>query len=395
MVRVPLPFRGVTVLLLAASTVVGQTPEPPAELSFDPGSSSSADFLQQFSSEKSHPLLALMVDGQLTSLDSATLPDSSRLKPTPQTQSASPAPATESVEACPDEVECPTIPTFLPYACPPRPPPAHKHSLFQRHHKSHCGGSGRDCGNPYLGWPCAMNGYDDCYGSSSDPYQPQGSGGHKWFHKHGCSANNGRAYPGCGYPYGSGCGMMGDGGFLDGGCCGGFSPYLAPPPPPQCHCRKCQRKHGHGQQGGYADYGFPYGGGCGMMGNGGFMDGSFCGGCAPYAPPPPPQCHCRKCQRKRGYGYEGSGYPGWPAYPVPGANMVDDGYNFYTDPNCRGCGKHHRCGLFHHCRHHNPSPYPYYAYPQMMPCMQMEAFCDDCTLEGEACPAPATGGKSN
>lgn len=367
MVRVPLPFRGVAVLLLAASTVIGQTPEPPAELPLDPGSSSSAEFLRQFSSENNHPLLSLMVDGQLTSFDSASAPESSRIKPTPKTPPKTPA--AEADEACPVEDECPEVATFLPYACPP--PPPHKHRLFHRHHDNEDGAYGSECGNPYLGWPCDMG---NCYNPSPYSYQAKCCAGHKWFHKHGCAANNAPAYTGCHFPCGSGYG----GGFIDGDCWGGCAPYLAPPPPPPCHCRKCQRKHAHGQQGGYPGYGSPYGD-YGSMGNDGFMDGGFCDGCSAFAPPLPPQCHCRKCQRKRGYGYEGCGYPSWPAYPVPGANVVDDCYNGYSNANGCGCGKHHY--LFGRCHHHKQQPYPYCAYPQMMPCMDVESFCADCIGE--------------
>src|SRR5579875_2287749 len=97
MVRVPLAFRGIAVLLLAASTVVGQTPEPPAELlSLDPLGPSTPDFLRQFSSDTRHPLLALMVDGELTSFDDSKPQDSSKLKPTPQKSST--APKTESCD---------------------------------------------------------------------------------------------------------------------------------------------------------------------------------------------------------------------------------------------------------------------------------------------------------
>jgi hypothetical protein len=125
------------------------------------------------------------------------------------------------------------------------------------------------------------------------------------------------------------------------------------------------------------------------MGYGGFLDGGCCGGCMPFmAPPPPPPCHCHKCQRKHGcsygYGYVGCGYPGWPAYPVPGACMAD-GYD--------GCGKHH--GLFHRCRgcHHPPS-YPYYAYP-MMPCMAAGPFCADCAFGGDFGLDPILSGTCN
>ncbi len=403
MVRVLLPFRGVAVLLLAASTVVGQTPEPPAELPLDSPSPGSVDFLRQFSAERNHPLLSLMVDGELTSFDAALAQETSpRLKPAPQKQSASSA--TETTDACPVEVECPTMPVCLPFCPPPPPPPCHCRKCQRRQRHAHCGNNGPGYGNPYLGWPCAMGGYPGCYGAQ--PYPSQQCCGRRGHHRQGCGYNA-SGYQGYGNFSGGGWGggwnTMGGGGFLDGGCCGACTPYIAPPPPPpQCHCRKCQRKHGCGNQGwggsygGYGGYGSGYGGGYGGwgMGSGGFLDGGFGGGCcAPYMPPPPqPQCHCRRCQRKHGcssgYGYAGSGYPGWPNYPVPGANMVDGGYNGFADPNCFSCGKQHGHGLFHRCRSgHHTQPYPYYAYPRMMPCMQMESFCADCGSGGEFLPS--------
>ena len=416
MIRVPLALRGVAVVLFAASTVFGQTVEPPAELPVDPSPPGSPDLIRDYSTESRHPLLNWMTEGQLTSFDSLPSQDSARLQPKPQVSQPSTAPATEPslsctatepFDSCPVEIDCPSVPICLPFAYPPQQPPCHGHKCHRRHKHSTCGGSAAGYGNPYLGWPCAMNGYGGGYAPSS-PYQ--GCGCRKCQRKHHQCGSNGPGYAGCGYPYGGyagGCGSMGCGGFMDGGYGDGCSPFMAPPPPPQCHCRKCQRKHHGGQQGyGYPGYGFQgggnpygggYGGGWGGMGFDGGMDGCCGGGyCSPFvAPPPPPQCHCRKCQRKhhggqQGYGYQGCGYPGWPAYPVPGASMVDGGYN---DCNGYGCGKHHH-GLFHHCRacHHKTPPYPYSAYPMMMNscCMQEEMFCSDCPVVEDCSPPPAS-----
>jgi hypothetical protein len=392
MLRVPLPFRGVAVLLLAATTVAGQTPEPPAELTLDPIDSNSPDFLRQYSADARHPLLQFMVDGELTAFDATPPQESSRLTPTPDSKSKTPA--TESsphlTEVVPDEIDgpadstClpfdgPAAPTCLPFACPP-PPPCSCRKCQRRLKHAHCGNYGPGCGNPYLGWPGGCPG--DC-GPSANSYPGCGSRGCR--HKHGCGSPWGGGYGGSCGGYGGGCGMMGCDGFMDGGFCGSCMPYMAPPPPPPpppCFCRKCQRKHG-----GCGAYGSPWGGGygCGCdgyggMGCGGFMDGCF-GGC--NAPPPPPPCH--RCLRKHGcsygYGYAGCGYPCWPAYPVPGANMVDG-----------GCNQGH--GLFHRCRgHHHTPPYPYYAYPPAMPCMmEAEPWCMDCGGGGDFCPALLSSG---
>jgi hypothetical protein len=169
--------------------------------------------------------------------------------------------------------------------------------------------------------------------------------------------------------------------------CGGY-----PPPYPYQGCcgHKCHRQHGCCQQGcGYGGYGYPYGGyggGWGGMGYGGFMDGGWggmgyggmgfggfmdgCGGGCFMSPPPPPCCS-RKCHRKHGcgsgYGYAGCGYPGWPAYPVPGAYGYDDGgYNC----NYGGCCGKHRCRHRRHCCQ-SPAPYPYWAYPMVGGCCGM------------------------
>ena len=415
MLRVPLPFRGVAVLLLTASTVVGQTPEPPAELPLESSAPGSPDFLRQYSSDLRHPLLQFMADGEFVSLD-AESPRSPRLTPKPETKSTTPS--TESSpplsEVFADDIDCPEAPSFLPFACPPPPPLCNCRKCQRMRKHSHCGNYNPGYGNPYLGWP---GGCPGCYGPSAYPYP--GCGSHGCRHKHGC----GYGYPGYGSPwgggygggygspwggYGGGYGTMGYNGFMDGACGGGCMPYLAPPPPPPppCFCHKCQRKYGCGHHGGgYPGYGSPwgggyggYGGGYGGMGYGGFMDGC-CGGWGPPQPPPPPPCH--KCLRKHGYsygyGYPGCGYPSWPAYPVPGANMVDGGYNGFMDPNCFGCGKHQHChGLFHRlCGGHHTPPYPYYAYPRPMPCMmEAEPCCMDCGCGGDFCPALLPSGIS-
>ena len=340
-----------------------------------------------------------MADGEFVTFDADAPKDSSpRLKPTPDAKAKKPS--TESspplTEVFPDEVECPEVPCFLPYTCPPPPPPPCYCRKCQRHRKHAQGcNSGPGYGNPYLGWP---GGYPGCYGPPSCPYQ--GCSCRKCRHKQGCG------YGGCGYPgygnpygggYGGGYGAMGYGGFMDGDCCGGM-PYMAPPPPPPpppCFCRKCRRKYGcdhHG--GGSPGYGYP------GYGYGGFMEGGFAGGCMP--PPPPPPCPCRRCQRKHGcsygYGYAGCGYPGWPAYPVPGANWDEGGYNSFTDPNCFGCSKHHhlfsRCKRNHGC--HHTQPYPWYAYPPVMPCMmETEPCCMDCAGDGDFVPDLFPSGTSN
>lgn len=434
MVRVPLPFRGVAVLLLAASTVAGQTPEPPAELPLEPSIPRSTDFLRQYSGDLHHPLLSLLVEGDLTSLDAGTLPPketASRLAPKAQSGGAKPAltevgPGAIEVGAGACEIECPTTPTCLPFCPPPPPPPCHCRKCQRMHKHRHCGnyGPGYGCnygggygGNPYLNWPCGMGGCPGCYGPA--PYQ--GCCSHKSRHKHGCGC--GPMYPGCGYPYGGGCGSgygggygggygsgcgMGYGGFMDGGC-GDCMPYIAPPPPPPpppCWCHKCQRKHGCGHQGcGYPGYGYGgwgsgygggYGGGWGMMGNDGFMDGGFGGCCAPYAPPPMPSCSCHKCQRKHGcspgYGYAGCGYPGWPAYPVPGWNQWDCGSNNCGKSCGGGCCKRRGCWSHHGHGCQQPAPYPYWAYPQATPCMRAEPFCGDCAFDGGFGSAPLLSG---
>jgi hypothetical protein len=362
MVRVPLLFRGAAVLLLAASTVVGQTPEPPVELlSIDPLGPSTPDFLRQFSADGRHPLLSLMVAGELTSFDASaaqdsTKQDSSKIKPSPQTPSTAPKTGTcEGIlldgDGCPsgncdglldDCVACPTVPNFLPFAC--SPPPCCCRKCMRKYGRGHCCSHG-PAANPYLDWPCCPAW---CFYGA--PLVPASDGccgrRHLFGHKHCCGSS------GHGCPYG-GWGMGCDG-WVDGGACG------CTPPPPR-YCRKCQKhsKHGYGPGCGY-----PYGGW--GMGCDGWVDGGFCD-CTP-----PPR-YCRKCQRKHcgSYGY---GYPGW------------DGCYGYMDPYyaCgHGCGKHRGFGLFHRCRCCQPPPYPYCTAPMMMPCMDTGPFCADCVFGGD------------
>jgi hypothetical protein len=353
MVRVPLPFRGVAVLLLAASTVVGQTPEPPAELlSLDAmGPNTPPDFLREFSADTRHPLLSLMVDGELASLDAAPAQDSAKLKPTPKS-SATPAKTAPSagasvqsapVDGCPDgglldggqggcllgdcsgENLCPTMPNLLPFAC--APPPCSCHKCRRKCGHSNCGnnGYGWDCGNPYLNFSsCGGCGCRHCR------------------HKHGCGSQ------GCGYSYGGG---YGDGSWGDGCACGGCFVHCEPL---RCCCHR-----GHKHNKGCCGCG-GYGGGGWGMGYGGW-DGGFCGGCMP---PPAPCCH-RKCHHKHGCysgcGYSGYGYPGWG-----GCGMASV-YAACNVPCCEPC-KHH-CFRRHHRCHGCQQP-----YPMMTPCMGCDGF---------------------
>jgi hypothetical protein len=409
MVRVPLGFRGVAVLLLAASTVAGQTPEPPDELLLEPFQPRSTDFLRQYSAESHNPLLNLVVEGQLTALDAAPAPpkDSSRLTPTPQQDSAKPKltevpPGAIEIddpgactgmpnagpEACsgmpnagPEAcsgmpTDCPEAPNCLPFA---GPPPCCTSKCKHRSRHQRCASCSPCDGNPYLGWPCDMGG---C----------QGGRCHKCRRNRCCGWDG----PSCGYACGGGCSggyggcFGGYGGFADSGC----TPYIAPAPPP-CFCHKCQRKHGCGHQGcNQAWCGGPgYGWGCDGGFDGGWDGGFGCGGfsCAP------PSCPCRRCQRKHGcssgYGYAGCGCPCWPAYPVPGWNMDDGG------SSCCGCRRFGGCGCWTHfprchCRH--VPPYPSCAYPGGMSGMAAaEPFCADCGLEGDFGAAAMLSGSEN
>jgi hypothetical protein len=337
MARVPLLFRGVAVLLLAASAVVGQTPEPPAELlSLDSVGPSSPDFLRQFSADPRHPLLSLMADGELTAFETAAPQEASKLKPTPKASSAASKSAAAEDDCVLDggqlgdgglAAACPTVSDCLPFACsPPQPCCCRKCQRQRKRCHGHCGGN--DYGNPYLNWPtCPAWCF---YGAPLEPCN-QGCCGRGRCRKH-CGRNQGYGW-GC-----DGCfGGWGEDGFLDG--CG----FGCMPPPSQKCCfhnrQRCHRQHCCG-----SGWGMDYGG---------YLAGGFCGDCMP------PPCNCRKCQRKHrcssgcGYCY---GYSGW-------------GMDGCYGGGC-GCGKHHgRRGLFHRCCHQQP-------YPMMMPCM------DGCMFDG-------------
>lgn len=358
MLRVPLPIRGVAVLLLAAATVVGQTPEPPAELlsldSFDQGP---PDFLRQFSADARHPLLALMADGELASLDASATQDSSKLKPTPQSSAKAPKTGSSggatvdgaevdggALDGCQEGClfgggsfasGCSMGQSFMPFACAPPPPQCCCRRCQRKCGHRHGGGCGYGAGagygwggNPYLNGPSC--GSLCFYGAPLVPGN-QGCGHRRCGHRHcgGC-ANYGSSYGG---GYGGGWNMMGGEGFFGegGGFCGAWTPCM---PPPTCGCRKCQRHHHNRCGGGGGGYGYGYGGGWGM-GYGGYMEGGFCG-C--YMPQP---CNCHRCRRhgcSSGYGY-GGGY------------------------GC-GCSRHHFGG-----RCHRGCQQPY--YPMMMPCTGM------------------------
>jgi hypothetical protein len=353
MAHVPLPLRGVAVLLLAASTVFGQSPEPPADFALDSISPNSPDLLRQFSNETHNPLLNLMVDGELTSFEAAPPKEGTKIKPTPQTQSESSATAPSDgcvLDGCADGIECPTVPNFLPFACSPPTPPCNCRKCLRNRSRGHCGGNGCNggYGNPYLSWPgCPICFYGaplvPCDGGCCNHWR-----GKCWGHK--CCPKQGQ-----GYPYGwSGCNTMCGDGFWGGDFCDGCMPFVAPPPAQKC--RWCQRKQGCGHSG----YGYP---------NCGYVFSGYCDGCSPYvAPPPPPQqSKCRWCQRKYsscgygyggGYGYQGCGYPGW-------------------DGDGDGCGKHRQgFGLFRHCRCCQKQPYPNYGC-SMMPSMDGDMFFGD------------------
>jgi hypothetical protein len=392
MVRVPLPYRGVAVLLLAASTAVGQTPEPPVELfSLDSVSPSPPDFLRQFSADPRHPLLSLMVDGELASLDAAPASQEA-IKIKPQPKSSSTAPAAESSDGvivddgqlgglgsglldgglgggvlggglgagglgdgllggglgggCGLGTMCSMGTNMMPFAC--AQPPCGCRKCQRKCHK-HGGGCGHGggYGNPYMNWPtCPAWCF---YGA---PLEPCGQGrcGRRCGHKH---CGGGAGYGNCGgygYGYGGGYGggwnMMGEG-FMDGGC--GFGGGCMPP---QSCGHKCHRRHNRcGGGGGYGcAYGGGYGGGWGM-GSGGYMDGGWgMGGgyCGCYMP----QQSCgHRCHRGHGCSNYGGGYGYGGGYLCPGW----DGYG-------GGCGRRH-CGG----RCHRGCQQPY--YPMMMPCM--------------------------
>jgi hypothetical protein len=391
--------------LLVASTALGQTPEPPAEISLDSLSPSSPDLLRQFSLESHNPLINLMVDGEFTSVDADPPKESAKIKPKAQSKAAPDAKAEDDSASCdgsPVEIDCPSAPVCLPFACPCPPPPpqqCHCRKCQRKHGHGHhgCGGQGNGCGyggygygggygNPYLNWPtCPAWCF---YGAPLVPCEGGCGGGcghHKHCRRHSCG-HGGCGNQGCGYG-GYGCGYGGWGGwnsmcgcgdgFGNNGWCGGCTPYVAPPPQ-QCNCRKCQRHHKHGCSNnngyggcGYGGYGYGcgYGGGWGM-GWGGFSDG-WCGGCTPYVAPPPQQCNCRKCQRhhhhgcSNNYGYAGYGCPGWS-----------------VDECNQGCGKHHRGRCHRHGGCQQPAPYASFGCPMMMPCMGGDLFCGDGAFGG-------------
>ncbi|HEY7330634.1 MAG TPA: hypothetical protein VH592_23545, partial [Gemmataceae bacterium] len=228
MVRVPLPFRGVAVLLLAATTVVGQTPEPPTEfLSLDGiAPTTPPNFLREFSADTRHPLLSLMVDGEVAMVDAAPAQDSAKPKLTPKTpatpdkkEPAASAPADGCqggglLDGCQDgallggcrdggllggcagESLCPTMPNVLPYAC--APPLCCCTKCKHRCGHKNCGGCG--CGNPYLSWPGCCD----------------GCGCRHCRHKHSCGcATYGGTCGGCG---GDGWNTWGGDGYWGGDC---------------------------------------------------------------------------------------------------------------------------------------------------------------------------------
>jgi hypothetical protein len=401
MVRVPLPFRGVAVLLLAASTVVGQTPEPPAELlPLDSVAPTTPNFLREFSADPRHPLLALMVDGELSSLEPAQAQDSSKIKP--QAKSSSAAPKTDTSEGvivddgqfggqlggqlgggqlgggqlsggllgdgqcdggllgggfgggmcggCGQETMGPMAPNMLPFAC--APPPCCCRKCQRRCGHKHCGGcgSGGGCGNAYLNWPSCP----PCFYCS-----PCNAG----CHKHRCGR---RHCGGCGnYGYGGGWDMGCDGWGMDCGC------WM---PAPSCG-HKCHRRHKH--CGGYPCCG-GYGGGGWDMGCGGGWDMGYGGGwgmdCGCWMPPP---CSGHKCHRRHGCSnccYGGYGYSGWDGC----------GYGY----GC-GCGRHHRSRCHRGCQQ-------LCCYPMMTPCMGMSSGMGMCSgmgmMSGMGCESFGSGG---
>jgi hypothetical protein len=155
-----------------------------------------------------------------------------------------------------------------------------------------------------------------------------------------------------------------------------YPPVLMSPPPPVESGRRHRRKHANSQstapQGSLPSAPGPYGqeefvdglvpspyaplppasgrkhrwgrtppnNGAGQPGPYGY--GEFADGYAytPVGPPPPPNGTGQKNRWKHGN-------PDLSYYPIPGADMMDDGLNAFTDPNCLK-KKHHRLhGLFH------------------------------------------------
>lgn len=318
MARVPLPFRGVAVLLLAASAVAGQTPEPPTELlSLDAFSSSSPDFLRQYSADPRHPLLALMVDGELTSFEADQAKDSAKPKLVPQ-PAPSASPKTKSSggiivdgcpgDECPCDMACPMAPNMLPYACSPPPCSCRKCQRKCSHNRR-----GHSCENPYLNWPSCPG---LCfYGAPLEPCQ--GCHSRRCSHKRcrscaaDCGSWDGDSFCGCWMPSQS---------------CGHKS-----------HSRhnRCSRSSGCG---------YP------CCADGWGMEDCFCDCWTP-----PPSCGHKSHRRHKCsncYGCAGYACPGWGA---------DD-----CMASCSKCG--HRCGGHRSRRGHHGCQQPCF-YPMMMPCM--------------------------
>ncbi len=93
--------------------------------------------------------------------------------------------------------------------------------------------------------------------------------------------------------------------------------------------------------------------------------GEFAEGYAytPVGPPPPPNGTGKKNRWKRGN-------PDLSSYPIPGADMMDDGLNAFTDPNCLKSKHGHLHGLFHKSHAAKPAAPPPQAPPQ--PCLYDE-----------------------
>ncbi len=331
--RVPLPLQGVAVLFLTATLAVGQTPDFTEESPLDAAILGSTDLLRQVAYESGQPLLLLAVDGRLTSLDGATTKEPTRLKPTPQTPPSEKATVLEG-EVVSEGIECPDC---LPFAAP-----AKHHKWFG---KLHARKGQSASGMPDEAWQDGGSGCLSWYGSPLTAYKWKPRGHLFWSHKpprndNGCSSS----------VFASRCDS-----------CGWGTPYLAPAPSTSSLCKRCQRKNARGHSDGFGDGGW-------------LNEDGICDGCA-FPQESPKHRLCRKCQRKSGRGYAGSGYPCWPAYPVPGANVEDEGgFGF---GGCPDCGRHPslcRSLLQHFHRHKAPASNAY-------PTMGYESFCDGCVSE--------------